>query len=48
MAKDESVFVATDSGVCQIPGVVAPFYFIRGVTRVRAGHAVLRRCPAFF
>jgi hypothetical protein len=48
MAKDESIFVATDSGVCAIPGDVVPFFFTRGLTQVRAGHPVLKLCPAFF
>jgi hypothetical protein len=48
MAKAESVFVAIESGVCAIPGVAAPFFFRRGITRVKAGHPVLKVCAIRF
>lgn len=40
------VFVATMSGTCEIHG--EPHVFIKGVTRVRAGHGLLKAVPDYF
>lgn len=42
----DDVYVATESFNCEIDGV--PQAFKRGVTRVRAGHEVLKRNPQYF
>lgn len=43
---NRDVFVATETGVTELKGV--PFSFERGVTRVRAGHPLLKACPNCF
>lgn len=45
MASSE-VFVANTSGVAEIKG--ESFTFHAGVTRVRAGHPLLKACPDYF
>ena len=42
----DTVYIATESGAAEVDG--QPFTFVRGVTRVRAGHPVLRQLGAFF
>lgn len=41
-----AVFVATESGSCDIGGQI--HVFVRNVTRVRAGHPLLRAVPDYF
>jgi len=45
MAKGD-IYVATESGTCDIKGRQYPF--TKGVTRVRAGHELLKACPDYF
>ena len=45
--KDKAeVFVATESGACEIDG--EPLIFTKGITRVRAGHPLLKAVPDYF
>lgn len=46
MAQDRSVYVATESFVADMDGV--PTVVHKGVTRVRAGHPLLKVHGAFF
>lgn len=44
---DADIFVATETGAMAM-GDGSEFRFVRGLTRVRAGHEAHRRAPAFF
>jgi hypothetical protein len=44
--KATEVYVATDSGSVEIKG--ESYVFIRGVTRIRAGHPILKAVPDSF
>lgn len=46
MATKDDVFVATESGSCEVKGET--FVFVRNVTRVRAGHPLLKAVPDYF
>jgi hypothetical protein len=41
-----SIYVATESGSAEVDG--ENMTFVKGVTRVRAGHRLLEQLPAFF
>lgn len=43
---DPQVFVATESGSAEVDGEVITF--VKGVTRLRKGHAILSQLPNFF
>ena len=40
------IYVAKESGSAEVEG--KPFTFVRGVTRIRAGHPALRQLGQFF
>lgn len=48
MAKDQQdgVYVATESGTCEVDG--ESLTFVKGVTRVRVGHPLLEAVPDYF
>jgi hypothetical protein len=46
MTATDQVYVATQSGCCEIKGEL--FVFVKGVTRVRGGHGLLKACPDYF
>lgn len=41
-----AVFVAKESGSTEIKG--ESYVFVKGVTRVREGHPILKTCPEYF
>lgn len=44
--SDNDIFIAKESGSAEIAG--QPYNFVKGVTRVRAGHPLLKACPDYF
>jgi hypothetical protein len=46
MAKQDQVYVANQSGGAEIKGDFYPF--VKGVTRVREGHPLLKSVPEYF
>ena len=44
--RPSSIYIAKQSGFCEIDGHVVPF--TKGVTLVRAGHPLLKRAGAHF
>lgn len=44
--KTGAVYIATASGSAEVKGETMPF--VRGVTRVREGHALLKAVPDYF
>lgn len=44
MATD--IFVAIESGSCEVKGET--YVFVRGQTRIRAGHPLLKAVPDYF
>jgi hypothetical protein len=44
--SDTDIYIAKESGSCEIDG--QPHIFVKGVTRVRAGHQLLKACPDYF
>lgn len=45
-AAEPDVYVAIESGAASVDG--QEMIFVKGVTRVRAGHPLLRACPSLF
>jgi hypothetical protein len=48
MASKDDIFIATDTGSCEIPGDPVPFVFTRGQTKVRANHPALKQVGWYF
>jgi hypothetical protein len=44
--KPPIIYIANETGVTEIGGVA--YTFAAGVTRVRAGHPLLKACPKYF
>lgn len=46
MAKSDQVYVARESGAANVDG--EDLVFVKGVTRVRGGHPLLKAVPDYF
>lgn len=46
MATKSDVFVATESGSTEVKGET--YVYVKNVTRVRAGHPLLKAVPTYF
>jgi hypothetical protein len=45
-SRDQDIYVATESGSCEVAG--ENHVFVKGITRVRAGHPLLKAVPDYF
>jgi hypothetical protein len=48
MAKDDTIYIAKETGWVEPPGDPAAFCSRQGVTKIRADHPAMKACPKFF